>query len=758
MQRGLFLLAGLVLGALGALYLHWPSSPATGSLAVRAPTPTSADPANARSAQPPLIASLAARPAGTTERAALYDFASRADLRALDDPLIEAAALEDQTARAFALDVLLQRAAELNAAAAVTSARRLRAPFATIAAVYYTWLRSAPNDALAALGSLDEQDARAIAAELIARVGGDQLMVDRIVASVPPTIADSLTTTALARIARDSPAEAFARAREINDPVARAGALRAVLSNWAERDPVAALKEADALDDAPLRDSMRAVALGILAQRDGPAALRYLAALDREAQRDAFRSGLWQQLAASAPELVLEHLDTFPMNLRPAIEQTALQSLARHDPQSVMARLAQMPPGGPRQQLVQLIANSYGQRDAGAALAWARSLQPPDPAAVAAVIGGIAAQDAAHALDLAAQIADPDEQAQALSRVVMSSALRDEATSERLLERVLALGNAPQKQMLVQLTLRTWAARAPEEAADWLLANAAFATPEAVTQVASQYATYDAASAAAFATRLPTESRTAWLRGVAAAYASTDPRGALEWVEQFRGRPEYDDTAYAILQNGGAQLEPVAAARLLDSIDNDADRQSAVLRVAMRWASQDPAAAASWAAGVRGEAARTTAIGTVAQIWATRDARAAQAWVLGQPSSTARDVALQAIFTMVARGATPDAALLAHFSTEQARQSALQAAAVGIAQRSKDDAHQFIAANVADREQRERLLALVDQVATSMRSRAALMPPSAFSQGTATQLFFGPGSALAIGIDDRAPAGSRADR
>jgi hypothetical protein len=747
-QRGLFLLAGLALGALGAFYLRWPSAPASGSAAIRAPLSTTADAAARRSAEPTLVAALATRPSGTTERAALYAFASHADLRALDDPLIEAAALEDQTARAFALDVLLQRAAELNAAAAVTSARRLRAPFATIAAVYYTWLLSAPNAALAALGSLDEQDARAIAAELIARVGDDRLTIDRIVASVPPAIADSLTATALARIARGSPAEAFARAREINDPLERASALRAVLSTWAESDPSAALKEADALDDEPLRASMRAVALGLLAQRDGSAALRYLTALDREGQREAFRGGLWQQLAASAPGLVLERIDAFPPNLRAAVEQTALQSLATRDPRSAMARVAQMPPGAPRQQLVQIIANGLGQRDADGALAWARSLQPPDAAAVAAVIGGIAMQDAPHALDLAAQIADPNEQAQALTHVVTSSAMRDGASSERLLERVLALGNVPQRQMLVQMTLRTWAARAPEEAADWLLANATLATPEVVAQVASQYATFDAASAAAFATRLPAESRGAWLRGVATAYASTDPRGALDWVEQLRGTPEYDETANAILINGAAQYEPAAAARLLDSIDDDNDRQTAVFNVALRWARQDPPAAASWAAAERGDAARVAAMGAVTQVWAARDARAAQAWVLGQPSSAARDAALQAIFTTAARTATPDVALLANFSTEQARLNAVQGAATAIAQRSSDDARQFITANVADHAQRERLLSFMDQMAT-MRSRGAIGPQlnvaTPFdSQGTVMQLFV-PGVAVPAG-------------
>jgi hypothetical protein len=176
-----------------------------------------------------------------------------------------------------------------------------------------------------------------------------------------------------------------------------------VLYTWAERDPVAALDAVDTLSDPTQRNSMRAFALARLAQSDPGAAIRYFDKLDDAAQREASRNGLWQQIAATSPELVLERIGRRPGEVRLGVEGFALQTLAQRDPHAAMDRLAQTPPGPARQQLTQSIARALAEKNAEEALAWARALQPPDWSAVAVVASSVATQDPLRAFDLAAQ-------------------------------------------------------------------------------------------------------------------------------------------------------------------------------------------------------------------------------------------------------------------------------------------------------------------------------------------------------------------
>ncbi len=686
-----------------------------------------------------VIAALAAKPRGTAERAAFYDSAARADVRELGALLTQAAALRHQSTRAFAVDALLTRHAELDARGAIAAAERLQMPPPAIAALYHAWLTSAPTAALDALGELDDADARTVASGLVALIGDDELLVNRVLAVFPPTIADSLVAISLNRVAQDSPAEAFARAREIFDSTERANAMRNVLFVWAERDPLAALDEVDALDDASLRASTRAFVVGRLAQGDASAAVRYFDTLDAAAQRDTFMSGFWQQLATTAPELVLERAGTFPAEFRLPVETSALQTLAQRDPRAALERMAQTPPGPARQQLVQAVARSFAERDAEEALTWARSLQPPDPGAVAVVVSSIATEDPLRAFELAAEIGSPMEQMQALHAVLSTATMRDLGMSKPLLERVLALPNSAQRQSLVQTVVGSWASRAPADATEWLLANVDRTPPDVVAQVAMQYTQLDRTRAASYADRLPGDARTAWLRGVAGAYASADPRAAFDWVEQFRGRPEYDDTAFAVLQSG-AQYDPESAARMLESIGREEYRRSAVGMVAMRWANQNPAAAASWAASQSDLGARQIAVSSVTQFWATQDAPAAQAWVLSQPSSAARDGGLMALVNTAARFDTVDTSLLSAFSTDQARLGAVQAAAMGIAQRNPDEARQFVETHVAEQLHRDRILSMVTQMSSlgirvPTRVMAPFNAPAYLAPGMAVPIF-----------------------
>jgi hypothetical protein len=718
MQRAaIYLAIGIGIGAAGVSYYHAHRAPAPTAEAFDSLLSPAADdegqPSTRPRAEPSTVEALGAGVQSTAQRAALYAAAARADVSGINAMLTQAASFSDPAARAFAIDVLITRYGELDPGGAVAAAARVDISPETLTSVYYAWLKSSPTAALAALSKLDDAKASMIASGLIARLGNDDALVDRVIGALPARLAANLMTTAIFRVARDSPTEAIKRAERIADPSVRASAVSQVLYLWAQRDPRAALE--------------------------------YVDRLPAQARRDAFNGGMWSQIATAEPELLLERIDTLPADQRPGLEQMALQSLAQRDPQAALARLAAIPRGEQRQQFLQAIARSFGERDAAGALAWARSLQPPEPGVVVSVIQGVAAKDPLHAIELAAEIQSPLEQMQALQTAYMYAAAQDPTLFAPLLERALALPNTGQKQMIVQSLTASWAVRDPAKATEWLLANGSRAPLDVVTQVASQYARLDPARAASYATRMPSEARGAWLRGVASSYAQTDPRGALDWVEQFRGSAEYDDAALAVVQSA-AQLDPPAAARVLESIGREDYRRTGVGTVAMTWASRDPAAAASWAAGLRDPTTRMTAVNGVAQVWATQDAPSAQAWALSQPSGQARDSALMAIISTTSRLGTPDASLLSALSSEQTRIAAVQASAFGVAQRDPQAAHAFIDANVADQFQRDRLHSFISQMPNMRPGIVGPGSPGFFPSGVAVQqgVAMGPGMSPAV--------------
>ncbi|HVS24665.1 MAG TPA: hypothetical protein VMU03_13145, partial [Gammaproteobacteria bacterium] len=563
MQRAaIYLAIGVGLGAAGVSFYdsHRAPVPTSATFDLSQPSAEDSEQAFARPpAGPRVVEALETGAQSTAQRAALYAAAARADVRGIDAMLTQAAAFTDPKARAFALDVLIARYGELDPRGAVAASAQLQISPAALSSLYYAWLKSSPTAALAALGKLDDAQASAVAPGLIALAGNDGALVDRIIGALPGRLAASLVSSAVLRVAQDSPAEAIKRAQSIANPEARTRAVTQVLSIWAQRDPRAALEYADGL----------------------PAAAR----------RDAFNSGLSYQIATAEPELLLDRIDTLPPERREGLQQLALQTLAQRDPQAAIARLAEMPRGGQRQQFLQAVASAYGQRDAAAALAWARSLQPPEPGVLAQVIGGISINDPMRAIDLAAEITSPMEQMRALQTAYMSATARDATLFAPLLDRALALPNTGQKQAIVQSLAASWAAQDPAKATEWLLANGSQAPPNLVTQVASQYARVDPARAASYAQRMPSEARGAWVRGVASSYAQNDPRAALDWVEQLRGSPEYDEAAFAVVQPTAA-LDPADAARVVDSIGRDDYRRNATMMLATIWASRDPAAAA----------------------------------------------------------------------------------------------------------------------------------------------------------------------
>ena len=435
-----------------------------------------------------------------------------------------------------------------------------------------------------------------------------------------------------------------------------------------------------------MRAVFEAAVLREWARVEPDAMLAHLATLDANRQRSALLGGALNELSGADPRRVLETAAKLSPDLRGMLEQRALQTLALDDPLAAMRFVERLPSGMQREQLLQLVARSYGQKDPAGALAWARAT-PGQRNLTAAVISGIAAVDPDRALALANEVTAPMERMQSLQSVMSQAAMRSDADAAAMADKIIALGDQSARDGTWMRFLSMWSSRSPDGAMQWLLSNADRAPPDVFRNVGQQLGSRDPANAVTHTSRIPAAAREAWIQGVAAGYAESDALAAVDWLGQFRGEPLYARTVVAVA-GVVAQRDGAAAARLLDSVAGEVDaRQSMNIAtvIANNWANSDPAAAAEWAL-VRAEPqARSMAVANVIDVWATTDLDAARPWVLRLPEGQLRDLSLTRLLTAAGtRGGGEqgmlDAGVLSSFSGDRARQQAVLQVAGRVAQ------------------------------------------------------------------------------
>jgi len=688
MRRTLVLFgAGIALGAV-AMYLarggeNARSGAGTGP-AVHAPdTPSTA---GARAPQPIDFLALATGSVGVTERAALFRLAAEADRRTLETLLTQIAALPDLEGRRVALEALFTRYAEVDAPAAAAFARTLGLPPSALVPLYTTWARADARAALQALGELDARPALTLGVAMLDVLGNDGLGVARVLGAAPQIDADRFRIeAAIAKSAAD-PAGALEDILDL--PPSKVGpALERLAVVWVEHDVHGALAAAEDVADEAQRNELKAAIMRTWARTDPDALLDYVLDLDPEHRDEALRTGGLQAFAFVDPQRALRAAEGVPGDLGAMMKRAALMSLARDDPLAAISLAQSLPATGEREQMLSVIASSYGRTDPEAALAWAQSLYPPSPSAVANVIASMARVDPDRAIDLVFETMDAMNQRGAgpFMSLVSNGSLDAEHTA-KLADRLLATpGRAPELQMLTQM----WATRQPQDAMRWLLAKGNTAPRSAIGQAAAQLARMDPAAAIAYVDTAPPYLRATLISSVADGYAQTDARAAASWIAQHRGEPGYDAAVAAIAQRTAA-TDPSAAARLFGSINvaEAPDAPQVAGRITAEWARRDHRAAAGWAAALADEDSRATAVGTAAAQWAQRDAPGARGWTLGLPTGAARDAAVTQLLG-AATASTIDYVLVDAYSNADARQRGVRDAVRVIAARDPGAARQL---------------------------------------------------------------------
>ena len=534
----LVLLVGAAAGAAVTYYLV-----STETIPVAGPMPARARPT--RQADEPARA--AARPSATdspaiAEQLAVYELAAATDLGGLRRRIEAEAARSPSASRRFTLRVLLARMAEIDPGEAVRLAVTLALDEPQLVPVFRSLARDDAAAAWRAVGRIDEPAlARSIALSLLAVLGYDAPNIERALAAIPTVDASRFEVDALGLFAADDPEAALAAAIAIPARDTRSLAIDAVVRVWAKTDPVAALARVDDLADSELRQPAR---YGILQQW---AAQDPIAALEHFGAQEGFAFGpagpalvpIMQQLAAADPHELLAAAARLPGQARMMAKQVALQRLALVDPGAAIAYVEREASGIERQRLLASIANGYGRTDPEAALAWARSVQPPVQGLMAAVLTGIAQKDPERALALALA-EDPFGRAPTVQMVVTTAVASGATEVATLADRLLSLPDSPARQRALGSLATSWAQTDGERFVSWLVANGARLPIEALRGAANVLPQQNPDIAAAYVDQVPGALRADWIAATASGYSRVDPERALVWLDRFRGEhPEW---------------------------------------------------------------------------------------------------------------------------------------------------------------------------------------------------------------------------
>jgi hypothetical protein len=712
---------GAAIGAAVTLYLK----PVTRGVA---PTPSSTQPAQARDRGPNLPAApAAAATTSTRQRSSLYSRAAEADAARLDELLADLAAQPPSPPRAFATGVYLRRYVELDPPRALATARAAGIATADLADLYGAWAAADAESALDALRTLgDSAETRALAVGILAALGNDEAALAKVTAAIAPEQATRLRLASVELRAEASPDAALDAALALPDPL-RGSALERVAELWTRSDVRTALARADEIADERMRQGFRFAVLTAWIRFDADAMLVYLAQVDDETRQQFLMARGVQEIARADPRRALETARLFPDEIRPMVEQIALQKLSMDDPLAALEYADKAATPGRKRQMLQSIAVGYGRKDPDAALAWARANESdsarrgPYGSLVQQVITGIAMQDPNRAFDLTLTLGTGPERAQAVRMFVMNSVSMRATNAKDLAQHVLTIEDAGLRTTAIDAVVESWSSRAPREALDWFFANGGDAPLGSLENVAQQLGRNDPSLAASYTARVPSAARELWVRGVALGYSQTDPAAALRWVEQFRGEPAYE-AGVAMIAPSLAGTDPQRAADLLSSLPSAAQYDGALLAVAGTWAGTEPARAADWTLSLKPGRVRDQAVTQVTQRWAAQDLPNARNWALRVPTGATRDASLAEIVGAVGAVSTVDLGLWAAFSDDRARERAAVRAMISIAARDPDEARALLERYVNDPDARRQAEQMIEAGRNGARLGRTNMP------------------------------------
>ena len=637
------------------------------------------------------VPTIVARPAALTDSAskdstgsesldAFQLAAAISDPRTLETRLVRAFAEPYSLARNTEIAALFKRLAALDLGRALNVADTPGFDVRLLADVVCALAQDDVEAALNMLASIRGATMRLeVAIALLGVMGADMQVVERIAGALPENQQIEFHSEALAQFAERDPSGALNVALALSDAGIRSAAVQEVGISWVERDPASAVSNVNSLP-LELRAAYRKGVTREWARIDVNGFLAYA---DAQPRLDDFLPAMLYAMSV-APELTFEVASRHPAvpigggyTDNVTIERTAFASMVSIDPARMLGVLRAMPEGGRKQELYRAFAETYGRQRPQEALTWAQSIEPPNPALVASVISHSATTDFNQALRwLSEYEARPSGQSFASPEYIAYTIGTIAGTDPRRAEMatwLLAHEDDPGAAAVLSRLTGVWMLSDPASAFDWMVSSDAARDPVLIAATARALAERDARSAAAYADRLPMQTRNIWLQEVLPRYGRQDPEGASNWIFQLSGDPGYESMFSQVVQQA-AMTNPETAAGLLQAASDDL-QQAVAPAVASAWAARDLRKAAQWAVTIANAGARNAATAQVASSWAYRDPEAAQSWVVDLPRGEVRDQAISSILDRLVRdGFAPSInwQLLNAFDSNEARERVLR--------------------------------------------------------------------------------------
>lgn len=584
------LLAGIVIGALGAAHFGPPSPAArfeapvehdldvTHEMSVEQAEAVRKD----RFASIHTIEQTLALPTDFDETEALYVIAGRADAEEIQNLIYQAARIRELEDRQAALGILFLRFAELDPRSAIAIARSptFRAEKAYEQAVWTAWGRLDLDAALAAATEGGSAQRELAGQALFASLRGlDDARVAEIVSVLGIEPGRNVRGQHLYALYMESPA--------------------------------AAIRYIESLPSTADQREMFGWLAGFLARSGAPFDPALPDLITSEANRQLFRQALDVTLAVTDPETVLRN------------------ALAANDTKSR------------RSQHVVSALQTLANRDADKALEWARTLETDgDESLLVGVIGQLGRSDPERAITEARTLTNPQ------SRDAVFATIAAQASDPAVVDRFVGMiEDSERRHMAIAQAASMLALKSPDDAIAWASTLQASDQQVALQQIGSRLVDTDVDAAITLMGQFPAETSNALSGQIAIKLANErSVESAQAFIERFKGTPDYPRLQLTVLRQL-ASSNPGQALQMADRIEQVSTRDSAYASIVGRIAAEDPQWAASILSSISGQHVRKHAITQIVYGIIASDPAAAANWATSLPSGRDRDVGISALIS-----------------------------------------------------------------------------------------------------------------
>jgi RNA polymerase sigma factor (sigma-70 family) len=392
---------------------------------------------------------------------------------------------------------------------------------------------------------------------------------------------------------------------------------------WSKLDPRAALTAAETLGGRARREAVDQV-LTTWAEKEPTAALAWIRESLPENRR-AFRlASAIQAMARTDPQGAVAALEELPSGLtRERATLGLTRQWAEQDPATAFSFISKMPFSSQKYGLLFSLAETWALKDPQAESQWVQTLTDRRERAsvlIPSIRGLVDKAGFAEAAELLKRfqgdfVDNPGEIGNRCLTPIMSDWVGSDLSAAK--NWVMQLPEGGFRDEALQSLLTHWSHEAPGEAAAF-----AAALPEGRIQRQG-------------------------IKDALAQWCAEDAQSAIDWAA---GLPlgSARDAAITGVCERMALLRPMDAADLVASLPPGDMQTQTAIEVAKRWVNSDPQSAAAWVALFPEGQAREQAAKAVINAWAWKDAPAAASWLASLPASPAREQAAQAYVSAVA--------------------------------------------------------------------------------------------------------------